>query len=225
MKKLSGKFLLGSAILLGALASSSVAFAADSNNTGQNEILDQCQYLPLATNLAFPKKFGTKNTTVCVDIPVQVEKAKMVFNMDTDTVDGKGNSNGLKHMLMMGSVMKEQIAKGLIKPENVDIIGIMHGSALKWLVKPVPPQQKKFIEGIFKLKREGVNIHIEACAAAMNGAHLTKKNLFSYDANGNPDPKAGGRIYVNQGAFARELYLENHGYAYFEEGYDYHGKK
>ncbi|MGA8009834.1 MAG: hypothetical protein WCA24_10645 [Thiomonas sp.] len=225
MKKSNGKFLVGSAILLGVLTSSSVAFAADSNNAGQNEILDQCQYLPLATNQAFPKKFGAKNTTVCVDIPVQVEKAKMVFNMDTDTVDGKGNSNGLKHMLMMGSVMKEQIAKGLIKPENVDIIGIMHGSALKWLVKPVPPQQKKFIEGIFKLKREGVNIHIEACAAAMNGAHLTKKNLFSYDANGNPDPKAGGRIYVNQGAFARELYLENHGYAYFEEGYDYHGKK
>ena len=225
MKKLSGKLLLGSAILLGVLASSSAASAADSNNAGQNEILDQCQYLPLATNLAFPKKFGAKNTTICVDIPAQVEKAKMVFNMDTDTVDGKGNSNGLKHMFMMGSVMKEQIAKGLIKPENVDIIGIMHGSALKWLVKPVPPQQKKFIEGIFKLKREGVNIHIEACAAAMNGAHLTKKNLFSYDANGNPDPKAGGRIYVNQGAFARELYLENHGYAYFEEGYDYHGKK
>ncbi|WP_031404105.1 hypothetical protein [Thiomonas sp. FB-Cd] len=225
MKKLSGKFLLGSAILLGALASSSVVYAADSNNAGQNQVLDQCQYLPLATNLAFPKKFGTKNTTVCVDIPVQVEQAKMVFNMDTDTVDGKGNSNGLKHMLMMGAVMKEQIAKGLINPKNVDIIGVMHGSALKWLVKPVPPQQKKFIEGIFKLKREGVNIHIEACAAAMNGAHLTKKNLFSYDANGNPDPKAGGRIYVNQGAFARELYLENHGYAYFEEGYDYHGKK
>lgn len=225
MKNMNSKLLLGSLVFLGALCSSGAAFAADSSNTGQNEILDQCQYLPLATNLAFPKKFGAKNTTVCVDIPVQVEKAKMVFNMDTDTVDGKGNSNGLKHMLMMGSVMKEEIAKGLIKPENVDIIGIMHGSALKWLVKPVSPQQKKFIEGIFKLKREGVNIHIEACAAAMNGAHLTKKNLFSYDANGNPDPKAGGRIYVNQGAFARELYLENHGYAYFEEGYDYHEKK
>lgn len=225
MKMLSVKFWLGATIFVGTLASTGVAFAAGSGNSGQNEILDQCQYLPLATNLAFPKKFGTKNTSVCVDIPVHVEKAKMIFNMDTDTVDGKGNSNGLKHMLMMGSVMKEEIAKGMIKPENVDIIGIMHGSALKWLVKPVPPQQEKFIEAIFKLKREGVNIHIEACAAAMNGAHLTKKNLFSYDANGNPDPKAGGRIYVNQGAFARELYLQNHGYAYFEEGYDFHGKK
>lgn len=179
----------------------------------------------MATNLAFPKKFGARNTTVCVDIPVHVEKAKMVFNMDTDTVDGKGNSTGLKHMVMMGAVMKDAIAKGQVKPENVDIVGIVHGSALPWLIKPVPPQQKKWIEAIFKLKGEGVNIHLEVCAAAMNGAHLTKKNLFSYDAKGNPDPKAGGRIYVNQGAFVRELYLQNHGYAYFEEGYNYHGKK
>jgi len=225
MKKSTVIFLLGSGILLVAVAGSGVAFAASSNSAAQNPILDHCQYVPLATNLAFPKQFGAKNTTVCVDIPVHVEKAKMVFNMDTDTVDGKGNSTGLKHMVMMGYVMKDAIAKGRIKPQNVDIIGIVHGSAMKWLIKPVPPQQKKWIEAIFKLKREGVNIHLEACAAAMNGAHLTKKNLFSYDANGKPDPKAGGRIYVNQGAFARELYLHNHGYAYFEEGYNYHGKK
>ena len=223
MKKLAVIFLLGSAILFGAVAGSSVAFAAGSNSADQNKILDHCQYVPLATNLAFPKQFGAKNTTVCVDIPVHVQKAKMVFNMDTDTVDGKGNSTGLKHMVMMGAVMKDAIAKGRIKPGNVDIIGIVHGSAMKWLIKPVPPQQKKWIEAIFKLKREGVNIHLEACAAAMNGAHLTKKNLFSYDAKGNPDPQAGGRIYVNQGAFARELYLQNHGYAYFEEGYNYRG--
>ncbi len=219
------KLFFGSLFIFGVLASSGVTYAANDSNTGPDQILDQCQYLPLATNLTFPKKFGTKNTTVCVDIPVHVEKAKMIFNMDTDSVDGKGNSNGLKHVLMAATVMKDEIAKGMIKPENVDIIGIVHGSGLKFLVKPVSPQQKRLIEGIFKLKREGVNVHLEACAAAMNGAHLTKKNLFSYDANGNPDPKAGGRIYVNQGAFARELYLENHGYAYFEEGYDYHGKK
>ncbi len=225
MKKSAVIFMLGSAFLLGVVAGSNVAFAAGSSSADQNQILDHCQYLPLATNLAFPKKFGAKNTTVCVDIPAHVEKAKMVFNMDTDTVDGKGNSTGLKHMVMMGYFMKNAIAKGQIKPRNVDIIGVVHGSALPWLIKPVPPQQKKWIEAIFKLKREGVNIHLEACAAAMNGAHLTKKNLFSYDADGNPDPKAGGRIYVNQGAFARELYLQNHGYAYFEEGYNYHGKK
>ena len=225
MKKMARQLVVGTLVALGALVGTNSALAAGSSGVDKNGVLDQCQYLPLATNLAFPKKFGAKNTTICVDIPVQVEKAKMVFNMDTDTVDGKGNSNGLKHMVMMGSVMKDQIAKGMIKPDEVSIIGIVHGSALKWVTKPVPPQQKKWIDAIFKLEHEGVNIHLEACAAAMNGAHLSKKNLYTYDANGNPDPKAGGRIFVNQGAFARELYLENHGYAYFEEGYDYHGKK
>ena len=225
MKKMARQLMVGTLVALGALVGTNSALAAGSSGVDKNGVLDQCQYLPLATNLAFPKKFGAKNTSICVDIPVQVEKAKMVFNMDTDTVDGKGNSNGLKHMVMMGAVMKDQIAKGMIKPDEVSIIGIVHGSALKWVTKPVPPQQKKWIDAIFKLEHEGVNIHLEACAAAMNGAHLTKKNLYTYDAEGNPDPKAGGRIYVNQGAFARELYLENHGYAYFEEGYDYHGKK
>ena len=225
MKKMARQLVVGTLVALGALVGTNSALAAGSSGVDKNGVLDQCQYLPLATNLAFPKKFGAKNTSICVDIPVQVEKAKMVFNMDTDTVDGKGNSNGLKHMVMMGAVMKDQIAKGMIKPDEVSIIGIVHGSALKWVTKPVPPQQKKWIDAIFKLEHEGVNIHLEACAAAMNGAHLTKKNLYTYDAEGNPDPKAGGRIYVNQGAFARELYLENHGYAYFEEGYDYHGKK
>lgn len=225
MNKMARQIMVGILVLTGICAGTNSALAAGNDSVDKNGVLDPCQYLPLATNLAFPKKFGAKNTTICVDIPVQVEKAKMVFNMDTDTVDGKGNSNGLKHMVMMGSVMKEQIAQGMIKPDAVSIIGIVHGSALKWVTKPVPPQQKKWIDAIFKLQREGVNIHLEACAAAMNGAHLSNKNLYTYDAEGNPDPKAGGRIYVNQGAFARELYLENHGYAYFEEGYAYHAKK
>ena len=145
--------------------------------------------------------------------------------MDTLAVDGKGNANGLKHMMMMGNVMKAQIKKGLIKPENVSIIGIMHGSALKWATKSAPAQQKKLINAIFKLKKAGVNIQLETCAVTMNGAGLTKKDLYTYNAEGKPDPKALGRIYVNQGAFGRELYLQNHGYAYAEEGNDLHSKK
>ncbi len=216
---------LAALLLSGAILGAGSALAADSHAAAGNDILDHCAYLPLATNLAMPGKFGARNTTICVDIPVHVQQARMIFNMDTDTVDGKGNSNGLKHMVMMGSVMKDEISRGLIPRDQVSIIGIVHGSALKWITKPVPPQQKKWIDAIFKLQREGVPIHLEACAAAMNGAGLTKKNLYTYDADGAPDPKAGGRIYVNQGAFARELYLQNHGYAYFEEGYDYHPAK
>lgn len=222
MKELNTKLFASVLILLCGVFGATSVFAKGHEAPG-GKILDNCQYLPLATNLVFPKKFGKKNTTECVDIPVNFEKAKIIFNMDTDSVDGKGNANGLKHMVMMGAVMKEKIAHHMIKPENVSIIGIMHGSAIKWATKK--SDQKKWIDQIFKLKREGVNIQLEACAVTMNGAGLTKKNLYSYTADGKPDPKVGGRIYLNQGAFGRELYLQNHGYAYAEEGYDYHAKK
>ena len=225
MKKPNAQYLLGALILVGGLYGSTSALAESKDHAKNNEILDQCQYLTLATNLVAPKKFGTKNTSVCVDIPVELDKAKIVYNMDTEAVDGKGNPNGLKHMMMMGNVMKEQIKKGLIKPENVSIIGIIHGSALKWATKASSKQTKDLINAIFKLKKEGVNIQLETCAVTMNGAGLTKKNLYTYDAEGKPDPKALGRIYVNQGAFGREVYLQNHGYAYAEEGNDLHAKK
>jgi intracellular sulfur oxidation DsrE/DsrF family protein len=217
------KCFAGVLVFLFSICSANVALASEKLDSNSDGILNQCEYLPLATNLAFPKKFGAKNTSVCVDIPVKLEKAKIVFNMDTPAVDKKGNANGLKHMVMMGFVMKQQIKHGLIKPENVSIIGIVHGSALKWVTKA--STQKKWINAIFKLQSEGVNIHLEACAAAMNGAGLTKKNLYSYTAKGDPDPKAAGRIYVNQGAFGRELYLQNQGYAYAEEGNDHSGKQ
>ena len=216
------KYFAGASLIIFGICSASVALASEKLDSNSDGILNQCDYLPLATNLAFPKKFGEKNTSICVDIPVKLEKAKIVFNMDTPAVDKKGNANGLKHMVMMGFVMKQQIKDGLIKPENVSIIGIVHGSALKWVTKA--STQKKWINAIFKLQSEGVNIHLEACAAAMNGAGLTKKALYSYTAKGDPDPKAGGRIYVNQGAFGRELYLQNQGYAYAEEGNDHSGK-
>jgi intracellular sulfur oxidation DsrE/DsrF family protein len=217
------KNFAGTLLFIFGLCSASAALASEKLDSNSDGILNQCEYLPLATNLAFPKKFGAKNTSICVDIPVKLEKAKIVFNMDTPAVDKKGNANGLKHMVMMGFVMKQQIKHGLIKPENVSIIGIVHGSALKWVTKA--STQKKWINAIFKLQSEGVNIHLEACAAAMNGAGLTKKNLYSYTAKGDPDPKAAGRIYVNQGAFGRELYLQNQGYAYAEEGNDHSGKQ
>lgn len=220
MKPNKTKIYISALLVISTLTASASALA-----DSKNEILSQCKYLPLATNLIAPKKFGEKNTSVCVDIPVQVKKAKIVFNMDTQAVDGKGVSNGLKHMMMMGNVMKAQIKHGMIKAKDVSIIGIMHGSALVWATKKVPEQDKKLINAIFKLKKEGVNIQLETCAVTMNGAGLTKKDLYTYDDKGNPDPKALGRIYVNQGAFGRELYLQNHGYAYVEEGNEFHAAK
>lgn len=217
------KHVAGVLILIFSVCSSNITLASENKNDSRPDgILNQCEYPTLATNLAFPKKFGKKNASICVDIPVHLEKARIIFNMDTPAVDNNGNANGLKHMVMMGYVMKQQIKDGLIKPQDVSIIGIVHGSALKWVTKA--STQKKWIDTIFKLKNEGVNIQLETCAVTMNGAGLTKKNLYTYTAEGNPDPNAGGRIYVNQGAFGRELYLQNHGYAYAEEGNDHSGK-
>ena len=216
--------VLKTVFLTGALLTSASVFADKDNdddviNTG---ILDQCEYPTLATNLLFPGKFTTENTTVCVDIPVDLKKVKVVFNMDTDSVDGAGNSVGMKHMVMLGTVIKDRISKGLIKPEDVSIIGILHGSGAGWALKTVPTQQKNWIERIFQLKKDGVNIQLEICAATMNGNGWTKEKLYSYDDNGNPDPNANGRIYVNQGAVGRLIYLEQHHYSYLHEGHEDH---
>ena len=73
--------MFGALILAGALSSSTSAFAASRKSTDHNGVLTQCQYLPLATNFAMPQRFGAKNSSVCVDIPVEVKKAKIVFNM------------------------------------------------------------------------------------------------------------------------------------------------
>lgn len=221
MKQVRANYYIGAFFVLIGLCGSNAVLAAGKDGAKNNGVLDQCKYLPLATNLVNPKKFGPKNTTICVDVPVKVKTAKIIFNMDTTAVDGKGNSNGLKHMMMMGSVMKAQIKHGMIKPENVSIIGIIHGAALPWATKKGPEQQKKLMNAIFKLRKAGVNIQLEVCGVSMNGAGLTKKDLYTYDDKGNPDPKALGRIYVNQGAFGRELYLQNHGYAYAEEGNEF----
>lgn len=226
MKHWNAKYVAAAlALLCGLWGLATSASAQDKGPGDRNGILAKCQYLPLATNFVNPKRFGTKNTSVCVDIPVNPEKFKIVFNMDTRAVDGKGNSNGLKHMMMMGAVALRRIKEGEIKPQDVSIIGIIHGSAMVWATKAAPAQQKKLMNAIFKLHRAGVNIHLETCGVTMNGAGLTKKDLYTYDARGNPDPKALGRIYVNQGAFGRELYLQNHGYAYVEEGNEFHAKE
>ena len=212
-------------LILCTLFNVTTAFAHDHDehdaaiNTG---ILDQCQYPTLATNLLAPAKFGTDNTSICVDVPVNLNKVKNLFNMDTDTVDGSGNSIGLKHMVMLGLVIKDRISKGLMDPDDVSIIGVIHGSAVKWALKTIPAQQKMWMERIFALKKAGVNIQLEVCGVTLNGMGKTKADVYTYDANGNPDPNANGRIYVNQGAIAREIYLQQHGYTYINESYEDH---
>lgn len=227
--------LLRAAVVLVAFIGSQMAYADTDRNNG---VVDPCSYPKLATNLAFPAKFGSDNTGICVDVPVNLNTVKMFFNLDTATYDGNGNSVGLKHMVMLGSVIKDNIANGTMSPENVSVIGILHGSALGWVIKHDAPtatstdaekaaykswkqQQVAWISTISKLKAAGVNLQIEACGAAMNGAGYTNSDLITSaaDKDGNVIPV---RIYVNQGAIGREVYLQQKGYAYINESYQDH---
>ena len=227
--------LFKATVMLIAFIGSQMAYADTDRNNG---VVEPCSYPALATNLAFPGKFGSENTDICVDVPVNLTTVKMFFNLDTATFDGKGNAVGLKHMVMLGSVIKDGIAKGTINPENVSVIGILHGSALPWVIKHAAPtaestpqqvaaykswkqQQVAWISTISKLKAAGVNLQIEACGAAMNGAGYTNSDLITsaVDAAGNNIPVT---IHVNQGAIGREVYLQQKGYAYINESYQDH---
>ena len=42
-------------------------------------------------------------------------------------------------MVMLGSVIKDSINNGTMSPENVSVIGILHGSALGWVIKHAAP--------------------------------------------------------------------------------------
>ena len=213
MKINCNQYLLTGIFLAYALVNSTRAFAAIT------DVVDECQYPALVTNLVMPAKFGAKNTTICVDIPVRLKKTKIAFDLDTKSYDGKGNAIGLKHMVMLGAIIKHRIHVGLIKPEDVSIIGVLHGAATPWALKKASAKQHQWINKIFNLNKAGVNIQLEACGVTMASHGWTKKDLFTYDANGKPDETAAGRIYVNQGAIGRQIILQQKGYTYIHEGY------
>lgn len=220
------------------IASIGAQMAHADTNRYDNGVVTPCTYPTLATNLAFPARFTDTNTTICVDVPVNLQTVAMFFNLDTATFDGGGNSVGLKHMVMLGSVIKDNIANGKTNAENVSVIGILHGSALPWVIKHTPPaadataaqkavyaswkkQQAAWISRIAKLQKAGVNLQLEACGAAMNGAGYTNADLITSatDPEGNVIPVT---IHVNQGAIGREVYLQQKGYAYINESYQDH---
>jgi len=78
------------------------------------------------------------------------------------------------------------------------------------------------MDKIFALKKAGINIQLENCSVNMMGNHWTKADLNTYDENGNPDPNATGRIYVNQGAIGRITDLQQRKFVYLHEGYELH---
>ncbi len=201
--------LLKAVFLVGAIMGSTTAFAQeDDHDHYVANYLDTCDTLPLVNTLIG----GPVNTSVCVDAPVALTKARVVFNLDTPVTDGT-NPIGLRHMWMLGTALKARINAGLLDPEKVSVIGIFHGTGSAWANKNNPDMAKKFIEKIFALKREGVNISLEMCGVTMLGKGWTNDDLYH-----SPDD-INGVIHVNQGAIGRIIDLEQHGYAYIQEGF------
>ena len=200
--------LFKAVFLSGAILASTSAFAHDDNNRGHDRdnvasYMSSCDTLPLVNTLIG----GPVNTSVCVDAPVALEKAKVVFNLDTPITDSAGNPVGLRHMWMLGTALQARIQAGLLDPEDVSVIGVFHGTGSAWALKSTP--MASWIEKIFALNNAGLNISLEMCGVTMLGKGWTNANLYSSD---------NGIIHVNQGAIGRIIDLEQHKYAYIKEG-------
>ena len=196
---------------------------------------DPCQYPPLVLNL-FTSRFdvggydATQNEE-CIDVPVALNTMQVVFNLDTDSRDGNGNSIGLKHMVFLATAIKDRIDHDGVDPTKVLIVGILHGSAAGWAIKynetsTVPDsqfQQNFWINKLWALKDAGVNVQLEICGVTMYGHNprWTKADLYGYDAYGEP-LDSDHRILVNQGAIGRLIDLEQHGFVLVNEGFEGH---
>lgn len=197
--------LLKAVMVAGVVLGSGNAFADKDEHEGNvAKYMSNCEMLPLVTTLIG----GPVNTTVCVDAPVALEKAKVVFNLDAAVRDGLGRPTGLRHMWMMGTALKARIDAGLVDPKDVSIIGVTHGSGINMVLGNNTASDRDFIEKIYALEQQGVNISLEICGVTMAGKGLTRANLYSSD---------NGMIHVNQGAIGRIIDLEQHRYAYIQE--------
>jgi len=201
------KSLLTAAVLSTAcLASANVL--ADDDYAPVDMYSTDCSMLPLVDSMLS----GIPNTDVCVDAPVALTKAKVVFDMSSDALDPKGRHTGLRHMMMLATAMKARIAAGLLDPNRVSVIGIMHGDGLNLAIdteaNPINLKTKALIESIFDLKEAGVNINLEVCGVTMHGKGLNNADLYK---------STKGVIHVNQGAIGRIIDLEQHRYALIKE--------
>lgn len=217
-----GKVSSALLLLLAAVSTTGIfgATAAYADGTVDTGVVSPCSHLPIVGD--------PKNSDICVDVPVNLRKAIVVFNNNENAISsfqGAPAPLSMKHMIMLAGAIKHRIQAGQMKPQNVSIIGLFHGGdALSWLLNDAwwrtktDPKTgkhyagnpyKKFIEEIFALKKQGVNIQMEACGVTMHGMHVTNADLYT-------SPK--GKIYVNQGAVGRLIDLEQKGYVYYQPG-------
>ncbi len=207
-------YLIKAVFLTGVIFGSASAFAAI--NTG---VIDTCTYPRLVTNIIN----GTTNNTVCVDVPVELEKTKTVFNLDSQAVTTSPGPNGTtvttpvgpRHMWMLGTATLDRINSNLTNPSNVSIIGIFHGTAATWALSDAWWQAhgsasgnpyKVWIDRLLAFKNLGVNVQLEICGVTMSGNGWTNADVYP-------------GIHVNQGAIGRLIDLEQNGWTYIQEGF------
>lgn len=222
-------YLFKAVFLASLLFGSTASFADVTINTG---IVEPCSYPPIVGD---PMNPSTQD--ICVDVPVNLHKAKVVFNNNLNAIvsttitkpDGTKATVpvpiAMLHMIQLGGALKNRIDAGLMEPQHVSIIGVFHGKdPASWLLNDdywktqtnpatgsayTGNPYKGFIEQIFALKNAGVNIQLEICGVTMHANGWTNANIYS---------SPNGKVYVNQGAVGRLVDLEQSGYVYYQPG-------
>ncbi len=146
--------------------------------------------------VAAPAAFAAEERPLRIDVPVKLEQAKVVFNMDHLAFQGD-YPVGMKYMHLLAQRLKETGAKG-------HIVAVFHGAAAYMTLndRAYDASRKVSTGNPFKklvadLLAEGVEV--EECAVSMR-------------ANGwsNDDLLPG--VQVNSGAVGRIVQLVQQGY-------------
>jgi hypothetical protein len=233
MHKNKTHYILKAVFLTGALLGTTAAFADPNCNGG-------AKLMTLASNVTEGLEAGTPptaNTTVCVDTPANLMSNHMVFNIDTPATSNgteSGTPVALKHMYLMAAANIARV-KGwnLHHPDgpylslsDFSIIGIIHGSALKWALNdawwqaqvdvagrqlyPDGNPNRQWFDKLAALQAKGMDVHLEVCAVSLRGAGLSNTVVHT-----DVDPN----VLVTQGAFGRMSSLAQQGYAIVQEGW------
>jgi intracellular sulfur oxidation DsrE/DsrF family protein len=224
---MSNKFktILLTVAAAGFIFSSATVFAAKGDNEAFPGIINPCQQLWLVNdpiNADRPADDGGE----CIDVPVNLKKVKVLFNLDNVVTLPSGDPVGLRHMAALGKVMLDRITKGLMDPKDIAIVGIFHGAAMKEARWPMMDNSDAkatgYINKIFGLKKRGVNIQLEVCGVTLKGMQQDGE-LITIEGVDVPLDERGiysngmGKIYVNQGAIGRMIDLQQNDFAYLQE--------
>lgn len=154
-----------------------------------------CSLCAPASSFAQPAA-GPARDSIHIDVPVKLETAKVVFNMDHLAFSGD-MPVGIKYMHLLAKRFEKDGIKGRI-------VGIFHGAAAYMtLTDKAYNAYRKVSTGnpykglIAELLHQGVRI--EECVVSMRGHHWTNRDLLP-------------GVKVNGGAILRLIQLVQEGY-------------